>query len=461
MLRPLCRLPAEILGRILYFSQIPLQDNESGRRCLETRLGSYDRSWTEYTRVCRHVRAVALETPYLWTFIVLNFSQEPSAWAEICAKRAKDCLLEIYAPVDYTFNNMGTGAHLGKYLGRARSLDTNMWQKGAKDTRKPHAIALKTSMPMMEEMYCGMGGSKLNAEFMGGSCSSLLKLILYDITYALHEGSPIFSALRILELNHRSRTEQIRQFIILLNHTPCLEALSINMSSALVVSDNDHLTPIVLPHLRRLHLNASLDATLAFIKIVPLPSNDLFIYVSRQARYQVEPLIPELHTYMLRFWSKVVNDRPFPPGRIEWIPQSDCHVVVGSRFAFESDTASHDPQIFFSCWVNTPGLAPQIIELVESVHIEGAISGSAEHVLDTLNEHLLYLSVKNIAYVRDLPRGLVDWVHERARVGRRLETVTFIDCPSLGGGRNPSIKDFAGKLQRDDLVRNVVWTQRK
>jgi hypothetical protein len=460
MLRPLCCLPVEILGLILYFSQIPLRVDVNGSRYIRTRLRTYDRCWTEYTRVCRRIRSVALETPYLWTFIEINRVDKPSAWTELCARRAKDCLLEIYVPADHSIRSTGMGVHLGRYLGRARSLEAYMTQHQPHMTnsRSQHAI-VNMSMPVLEEMHCGMAGNLLNAEFMGGSCSSLLSLKLYDFAFALHKSTPNFPVLRRLELFHRSRTEEISQFIILFHHTPCLEALSIDTSSTrVVINEVDTLVPVPLSHLRTFHLKAPSSVIRAFIAIFPVPHDELSIDVTRQGHHEVDSPVPEFHTYLSRFWSTAAEGRRFPLGIIDWTSRNSFHVVIGSKFAFDTNPGSLGPRIFFSCWVDTSGLTHDILELVESLHVGEFSTDPANQVFSALNNHhIRYLVVENIVYVRDLPRGLDPWLRERARVGHPLETVTFIGSSTLR--RGGTVQDFADELRRDGLARNVVWTR--
>jgi hypothetical protein len=66
LLVPFCRLPLEILVRMLYFAQVASPDD---RNQIKTPWIDFNRRWTECTRVCRRLREIALETPSLWTFI--------------------------------------------------------------------------------------------------------------------------------------------------------------------------------------------------------------------------------------------------------------------------------------------------------------------------------------------------------------------------------------------------------
>jgi hypothetical protein len=64
---PFCRLPPEVLGRILSFAQSPLAT--SAEQMSEPEWTDFNPRWMECINVCRRVRAVALETPRLWSTI--------------------------------------------------------------------------------------------------------------------------------------------------------------------------------------------------------------------------------------------------------------------------------------------------------------------------------------------------------------------------------------------------------
>jgi hypothetical protein len=461
MFTPLARLPAEILGRILYFAQVPSRANEDDDRYLKSPLVIliYDRRWTEYTLVCKRIRSVALETPILWTFVELDFSRPPTAWTEICVKRAKECPLEIYAPVEYVLNGPGAPSQLlVKYLGRARSLISSMTRKIRKSLRTWHIAALTTPMPLLEEMYCDMPEINLNADFMGGSCSSLLKLYLGAVTFSHYESTPDFSALRILVFAMSSETHEIRQFITLFNHTPRLEALSVDTSLGdITINANDVLAPVSLPHLHTFHLVTSFDVIPAFTSIIPIPHDKLGIELN-DVPFRLP--VPELYTYMSRFWSNVAGNRPFPSGIAQWICDDECHITIGSAFTLEPDDASLGPCLFLYFSAHpaiTPGIAPQLLELVDIIYVEGPnrhrSSGEALHAL--VDSPVRYLVVRNGEQMSDLPWGLANWVRERARAGRPLETATFMACKHHES--EESLWAYAEMLRRNNLVRHVVW----
>ncbi|KAF9481456.1 hypothetical protein BDN70DRAFT_930824 [Pholiota conissans] len=78
------RLPVEVLCQIFSFAQI----NDRGEMLPFS-------EWTEFTRVSRHWRNVALEYRYLWANITMTNGFNNSYWAEQAVKRSKGAKLVI------------------------------------------------------------------------------------------------------------------------------------------------------------------------------------------------------------------------------------------------------------------------------------------------------------------------------------------------------------------------------
>jgi hypothetical protein len=94
---PLGQLPPELLGRILYHTLW----HDSRPAIYETvKLHDiYRPTWVQSTLACRHVRAVALQTPKLWTVITDTLCENRARWAAVCAKRAGASPLTIISSV--------------------------------------------------------------------------------------------------------------------------------------------------------------------------------------------------------------------------------------------------------------------------------------------------------------------------------------------------------------------------
>jgi hypothetical protein len=90
----LCQLAPELLGRILFFAQIP-QGPTSHALFVPLSSIEFDRRWINYTLVCRYMRTVAIETPYLWTFIECDPFEPPSDLTRLYVARAKGYALDM------------------------------------------------------------------------------------------------------------------------------------------------------------------------------------------------------------------------------------------------------------------------------------------------------------------------------------------------------------------------------
>ncbi|KAI0369209.1 hypothetical protein BV20DRAFT_968410 [Pilatotrama ljubarskyi] len=288
---PISRLPPEILSEV--FALVAISDYEAQRR---NHYGpSHAYKWITLTHVCRIWRTVALNTPRLWSRIVLT---KPDVAREVLA-RSKKAPLWVSATVAYRDD------------ARLPILDTLMQESSrikefrlTGPARLVQALSTKWRLPanMLESMFLSsdvkpfdrdsfLPTLPLSSDFLSGQIPRLRRLEIHRIT--VDWTNPLFCpSLKTLIVHARYDTTpklgEFSQLLTALENMPLLETLNLNEAIPRLPDDATNLPAVqhavTLPALRSLDLFSDAIECAKLLRHLSLPHNTRIIVNGRTDR---------------------------------------------------------------------------------------------------------------------------------------------------------------------------------
>jgi hypothetical protein len=415
----LVRLPPEIIACILHFAQCAADSSWN----IRTPWLDLDSDWMRLMLVCRRLRAVALDTPHLWTVLHCG----TPAWLKLCISRAKGAPLDLcgagFSDLVDEEDEGYAGPELARHVLNARRLCMPMPQR-------PHnrftTSILDHPLPHIDALHLVRGSPRaiqwphfLSPDFLGGHSNTLRTLTLGKVAFADTDGAPSFPALVRLDVqsSYISREAQsVRQLVALLRGVPRLERLAVRFGGA---TGHGAYESIPLRYLQTLALEGGVEDLETFTGLLPLPSHHLSLVCDEplSGASAEAPLIATVQ----RFWAT----GPLPPVSLV-LEAGQINVVFGALFELDD-----------------PGSAPRLFAQFEMT--------SLFHMRVTLDTVQLVV-IKRVRTPRDLPPDLMVWLAER----NGLECVEFFGCERQGdtGGE---MRAYAEQLRASGLVSRVLW----
>ncbi|KAF9051800.1 hypothetical protein BJ165DRAFT_1608541 [Panaeolus papilionaceus] len=273
---PISRLPTEILCKVFAC----VRDMPETRSFPATPHVNILRAWVKsITHVCHHWRLAALNCPELWSY--LEFNKDPPSWMELQLKRSRK------APLSVIFISP-QGDRCEKVLLSALSQPSRLHslsilgatsdtiEKYMKTVRRVHAPFLQR-LQVIEKFQEGiwysprnMSRKQLPPDIFSGGTPSLREVEIYGNPVPFT--SLIFKDLCILKLKTPpSALVSLPDFIDALHRSPNLKELDVHFSIRQTLSYSPKPRSIILPHVERLHLEATLPNCQAILKHLSLP----------------------------------------------------------------------------------------------------------------------------------------------------------------------------------------------
>jgi hypothetical protein len=505
---PLCRIPNELLARILAQTQLSPPQLES---VYSTSLYNFafHEGWWKVTLVCNHVYQIAMFSPELWAYVSTNW---PIA------------LISTY------LTRSGSGSlilHLATRSYRAYELDAR-WDKivalGGARFARPHALNVAPGsmshlavQGMQEVMHGSQPNSHLAILHLNLNSSNIYFVEMLSWYPALIELSiadafvkvdaptnvaarttptPILPLLTRLHLERMKGGESLRSLFELLQNTPCLTELIINRYFT------KHRCPshpgiyerkVKLPSLRVLIITGMPQMVRSLLIALSwhfLHLQDLVVEViSRINRRPGSSEQPELDLFpdVLALWKHVtysVRDayEPIPlAGTLVW--SRDSPYLLGLEIRTLHETAprlsalpAYKPRLHFNTIYN-PNDEHEVLYRYHNISFdtlkiedldpnhwspEPYVFGRSqppgdpwEEKLDALIARNTRLGARRVTFDdchMGVPR-IVEWVQEQAKNGWLIEEIMFVNCE---GGTTQ--RDYIA-LKDSGLVENVVWTE--
>jgi hypothetical protein len=457
---PFCQLPEEILAHVLYFAQVAPEGKK--RHAVPTPWINFDCRWVEYTRICRRMREVALGTPSLWTFIECRSRKKPGKWAELCAERARNCLLEISGPGYHVTDNLFPKERVADiYVERARMMHFFPDEAvGGTAFYKAYEEILSAPLPVIQVLHCNMDFNTLPSRFLGGGSPSLTYLSLLRVCLGNTDCAPEFPALRYLEieLGYTLTSGGAEQFVLMLMNALSLETLVIHTHHRLDDSDcnaNKSFASIPLPKLRTLHMDGVYEDMSLLVRIIPTPRKDLSIDFDFDKGWIGELDPDAYYNYLLRFLEGTASaGQHHSMGHINISSNGTGRFEFGHRFKPDTDGPIGVPRVYF-CYFYQVGLSllPHgLLETISSVSVFGDWDDHETNAFDDFGHSVRHVNVEQAEVF--LPPDFDDWVSKRAEAGLPLEVLKFTRCGKSDVG---GLFDYAENLRKEGKVKDMQW----
>jgi hypothetical protein len=426
-LAPICRLPVDILILVLHY----IQDTR-GRNRRASFLADFTSEWTCVMLVCRHFRAVAVQTPTLWSAIDLRCAQE---WVDLCLERTQGNI-----PLQISDRRSGS-KEIEPYLHRAQSavlrgdLTEVLCAPGLK------LRALEVSCDRKER------GNWLvvSSSTFGGKNLLLRTLRLRGFAVSLFTGAPAMPHLRELQLE--LITTNFTALARLWSATPRLEHLYLrslqfsdtcNWSQRHLPYEPDMLEPVpakvCLPHLKTLRISEELVAMSALVRMLPTPNVMLHLQLQTYAHYSQLTALGENYTEIyaacLPFLRKLLDQDHVQGGtHVRYMTRywSDGSQVGGSFRLTSPHTYHYTPTYLphhtvpalsfdFDCPINRPHF---LLDTIETLHLEFSSEGREDTIACDPVEADSFATLTHLhTLIVDMPLPRVDWIRNWV-IGRR------------------------------------------
>jgi hypothetical protein len=450
---PFCRLPPEVLGRILSFAQSPLAT--SAEQMSEPEWTDYNPKWMECINVCRRVRAVALETPRLWSTIPYDPYREPGAFTHLCLSRPQPCKLDVLIHKTRRqssfFDMPAMSTHV---FSRTRRLClTAEYSRVSYKIQEACEHVLAQYIPHIEELHCAVRGLRLPPMFLGDTSTTLVRLVLDQVN--LGEGTSV-AAFDLPSLSYLSLGtedyDDTERLSSLLRGTPNIRVCKLKLKrprSAAIVHRPQNRTH--LPRLHTLSIVSNSHVNVAMMtSIVPPPFSRLYIDTGTLA---FEPASdPSIHSYIHEFWRRAAGHTPLPSAWICHNSKSGCAMTIGSRFDVDAAADTRSTRLFCQYPYGPPldgrcTLRPEMLALADTVHFASAGSPCRHANEDDLGSQTRHVIVEQAETL--LPPSLDQWMRRRGWERHSLETVKFI--------QSPGVWEHVGRLKDLGVIREVSW----
>jgi hypothetical protein len=444
----ICRLPNEILGRILFHmkpkpptTSVVLVDF------------SPKRAWDQAILSCSHIYQVTISTPELWDHISFTWRSD---LINIYLDRSGTLPLTIVWPASSMFTrNPKIDATLACECFRRSSAASF-----STVDLSPSGLALLP--PLMKQAapnltVLGLTLGEHNEIFLQSlNLHPALTLLCIKATVIRDPLNAYLPSLTRLDLNSICTDMSGKPILDLLRYTPKLAELLYDG-----VYDNDEgdhseiplETPghdLILPHLRRVKFQATPRIISAFFRALSPHDHQLGTIIVKASALDSEQVVDDHHWEVLQelevHW-KAMTGGSFPSAR--WVSRSgfgngryiDIHTLAGSTPHLDVDvsyTEQHAP------------LYREHNMDIDSIKIVGLHSRLWTELDDLVSRHALRL--KHVTFTCSKPgtSGLNEWIQTQLSKGQVIETVSFSSC---GGS---VLEDFEA-LKESGLVPHVDW----
>jgi hypothetical protein len=432
---PLCRLPTELLVRILLETQNRPSEDEmysDGALSLYPSDGSYyNPKWIIIVRVCRHIHDVARNARVLWSFFKTTQKHGMIRFGRNI-HLAGNIPLTLWMRSNHPSDDQWLAS---LFLPNVRSAYLEVTERmpkiiGARNALIPHAYSLR--LKFQDFTF------PVTPTFIGGCCEKLTYLALQNITIREPPPLPASIRLHIDQIKDKTRYKALSE---LLCQTPRLEVLSMSDGPYKYITSEPthHITTvdmheIELPALRVVEAE-SRDAQLlyALMHMIPAPSERLSATNLGEADEKADT---GLHRRITQLWQKLSGDQSatLPNGVatmrnnlrsaqdqlfIETLsygsPLSDAH--GGQTFHFSAYGFYGQPD---GISVYLPDVRTLQVPL-EYAYLLGAVSWT--NAFTSL--HTMVLTVDLPIKASTPVKGLLSWLGKRVRAGLTVDTIKF------------------------------------
>jgi hypothetical protein len=475
----LCRLPPEIIVHIISLLPVvnlPPEDNFHHSRT------SYNAKWTRMTRVCVHLRNIALGAGVLWSVVPIKPSPK-DAWTKQCLERAGKSTLGLFlASSRYRWKEGELAAAadiITDAMPRCHALNLELghsyhWQH-SEDFDFGHVLDLEA--PLLRSLCMSSSSSEyslaITRQFLGGNATGLRRLFL-DTPLTIND-PPALPCVEVLELelSGLSTIAAVGQLLDLLERAPLAEELilrrtipayrrhaepSIDATVRLVYADR---APVALAHLRVLCVAEHIAPLALLLRVLPLPREALHVkaIAAGAAGHWAPPgdaAYDAVFAHLSAFWHAHAGENDLPGGTLTAHTSRDADIPAGAANNLRFDGG---PAFSFSCAARIAE-AHAVVDLVTTLVLKGDRTGPGTAGTD----------LSGAAYMRNLQRvvvadpwtavhlqGVERWLKQHKKAYGPLVHVEICDP---GHKIKDKTDEMIARIRKLELAEDVVLVHR-
>jgi hypothetical protein len=281
----LCRLPAELVLRILAHSQRPHAHPDTD---YTTSWGALDDSWVRLAMSCAHVWVIAAQERTLWAFVQYDAKADRNTDARV--RRAGALPLRVRAVTNSSLakTKSGLNAWAARWLVKASAaviaptsvpVAAPPRSQSVKALSALHLLLRSPALIHLEALDYSKSGFVLDAQFLGGRSEILASLQLEKPLLA--DTLPVLPGLRKLRLIDPSLQDGIQAVIRLIRPARGLELLELRDIRFWgdPVEHTGDTAPMSLPMFAVLQVNDTTESITALLRALPMcPSSSFPTY---------------------------------------------------------------------------------------------------------------------------------------------------------------------------------------
>jgi hypothetical protein len=448
----LYRLPAELVLRILAYSQRPHSHPDAD---CSSDWGVLDDSWVRLAMSCAHVWAIATQDRALWSFVQYDGNTNLNRNTEARVGRADGLPLRLRAIAEGlpARRTGGLNAWAASGLINASAAIIAPVAKGTKGLTALHAELRSPALPFLQVLDYRESGFVLDAQFLGGM-NHVLESLRLDKP-VLGDKLPVLTGLRELRLVGPSLQGGIKPVLRLIEHSDSLELLQLQdiRFRGNQIGNQQDTIPMTLPKFAVLQVNDTTDSITFLLHALPMPSRELQLeirdegYASIISLSSMRPSETLIVERIRAFWAAIpgsVGD--LPPGLLqtEFDPSTMARPVHQLEFRWPR-TPNNSTRLLFRarCAIQGPH---SLLQAVDTLELRKTAAASWLSALPGLRS-VIFKQVKGVAS---------DWTAIEQSLCARvdvsgsepLEFVQVVDCPVLP-------KQFVERLKASGAITRV------
>jgi hypothetical protein len=456
---PLCRLPLDVLYRVLMVLA-------SGEQRTPQIFKAHDMDWvaphfrqtakwTKVFGVCKHIRSVSSAWPLLWSHINLNHAN--AEWIDYCVRRAGTVPLSI--TYEESVSRVDTDA-VASILPQAEDACIVL-SRQCKNPSSIESVLNKRLEFLRAFIYAPspLHVFALTPRFLGGATSNLTKLVLRNTV--LSTGDLEFPSLVHLDFETLSGQEDPHRLLSFLSNCPILESLFLSNGAFERLDENT--TPINIPYLKILHVKDVLTSIPAILRIFPIPSQEMFFSIIPSTWAHVEsPRITALRGQVYGKVRSLFNiDLESSPAPVVSVRSEWCKEIHGLCTCLTVERPGDElaPKMTYSerCIYRQQETISRMLLSVRRLVVHETPNEQMPSALDYIVNHPgdAVPAIEHIVFedFRDRFDRLERWLSCRTAAGRRIPVIEFHKCSLQPLDR---IMRFGDKISMQRLVDKLL-----
>jgi hypothetical protein len=428
------------------------------------------KGWGALLRTCTRLRALATQAQELWAYINSNW-EDRTIDRHISRAGSHNLILDLDldcarpAHVDAITTKLFAAAHAVQIIAARSKINIIV-----NTLRNPAPELMELQLLDYHENYMDneQTSFQLDSTFLGGRSSSLR--ILHIVNGCFHKSSPVLSMLCYLGLDSMQIKEGFHVLARFLQSCSLLENLVL-LRLQIVDAKNvrNNLTskkPLILPHLRSIELEGSLDSVHSLICLLPNPHTRLSIQIDSEYSSNHPLHLPSssatmdrqaaIYEFVRAFWTSTTGENQISSGGT--LKGSDDSKQYDLTVCYHSN--SHPPtKLLYKTACIFDGGDP-LVAAVETLTVhwkddDGFMKGT-DFLLKTLqhSSSIKRINLTTSQFTKESDLEVFEmWLKMRAGYGHRLQFLHFFNCPN-------GIVPFANRLKEArDVVGEVTWAR--